>query len=89
MQDPEPHKEVFRQSTPVLLHGAENEPESSPVSVSYTHLMGESIGYDGYRLADKQIGTINLEIVDKYYASLATIYSAETIKKEQDKTCSF
>lgn len=51
--------------------------------------MGESIGYDGYRLADKQIGTINLEIINKYYASLATIYSTGTIKKEQDKTCSF
>lgn len=52
-------------------------------------IMGESIGYDGYRLADKQIGTINLEIINKYYASLATIYSTGTIKKEQDKTCSF
>ena len=52
-------------------------------------IMGEIIGYDGYRLTDKQIGTINLEIINKYYASLATIYSAGTIKKEQDKTCSF
>ena len=47
-------------------------------------IMGEIIGYDGYRLTDKQIGTINLEIINKYYASLATIYSAGTIKKKQD-----
>lgn len=45
--------------------------------------MEESIGYDGYRLADKQIGTINLEIINKYYASLATIFSWDD-KKKQD-----
>lgn len=44
-------------------------------------IMGEIIGYDGYRLSDKQIGTIDLEIINKYYASLATVYSAGTIKK--------
>lgn len=45
--------------------------------------MGEIIGYDGYRLTDKQIGTINLEIINKYYASLATIFSWDD-KKKQD-----
>ena len=50
-------------------------------------IMEESIGYDGYRLADKQIGTINLEIINKYYASLATIFSWDDKKKAGHFSC--
>lgn len=50
-------------------------------------IMGEIIGYDGYRLTDKQIGTINLEIINKYYASLATIFSWDDKKKAGHFSC--
>ncbi len=42
---------------------------------------GQIINYKGHRLADKQIGALDLETINDYYASLSNIYTSGTIKK--------